>query len=220
MSNILELNNITKAYGKGEAAFVVLNDISLNVKEGEIVALVGPSGCGKSTLLNVAGLIDTKDEGEILIDGENVGNFSDSKYTKIRRDKIGFVYQFHHLLPEFTALENIIMPDIIAGKKRSDVEKAAHELLELVGMPDKANSLPQELSGGEQQRVAILRAIAHSPKLILADEPTGNLDPHTSEVVFDLMIDIIKKQNLAALIVTHNHDLAKRMDRIIQFEEL
>lgn len=212
---MLELNNIKKSYKQGKTPLVVLDDVSINIKKGEVVALVGASGCGKSTLLHIAGLLDNEDAGDVVVDGKATAKMSDREKTQIRRNTIGYVYQFHHLLPEFSALENIVLPQLLNGVSGKDAEARGYELLELLGLTNRAKHRPAELSGGEQQRVAMLRALANKPKILLADEPTGNLDPKTSDIVFDLLVNLVKKEGLTALVATHNIDLAKKMDRVI-----
>lgn len=216
---VLALHGVRKGYGKGESRVEVLRGASLEVFAGEAVALVAPSGSGKSTLLHVAGLLEEPDDGLIEIDGDDCRALSDAGRTQRRRDTIGFVYQFHHLLPELTAAENLVMPQLIRGQPRATAHERAHQLLEYVGVAHRAVHRPSEMSGGEQQRVAIARAVANAPRLILADEPTGNLDPKTSDHVFSAMIRLVKTSGLAALIATHNLDLARRMDRAITLDE-
>jgi lipoprotein-releasing system ATP-binding protein len=197
----------------------VLRGANLTVRSGEIVALVAPSGAGKSTLLHVAGLLDRPDDGSVLIDGRDAGSLPDAARTAIRRDTIGFVYQFHHLLAEFSALENVVLPQMIAGRSRRVADDRAQTLLRAFGLGARLGHLPGKLSGGEQQRVAIGRALANGPKLLLADEPTGNLDVATAEAVFDELLAIVRDQGLAALIATHNPELAARMDRTVTLRE-
>ncbi len=216
---ILTLNKVCHSYQEGQAGELeVLKGVDLTLKAGEIVALVGQSGTGKSTLLHIAGLLDQPTSGKIAVQGQDCNDLSDDKRTQIRRDMVGFVYQFHHLLPEFTAEENVILPQLSAGISRETSKKRAQELLIKVGLKNRLTHRPTQLSGGEQQRVAIARALANKPKLILADEPTGNLDVKTAETVFDLFLDIVRGEGSAALIATHNPDLAKRMDRTLTIE--
>jgi lipoprotein-releasing system ATP-binding protein len=215
----LELRQVTRVYQQAGRALPVLRGISLAIQPGEIVALVGPSGAGKSTLLHVAGLLDRADGGAILFEGVDCTRMNDSERTAARRGSIGFVYQFHQLLPEFSALENIVMPQMIAGVKRRDAAKRAMELLGLVGLQPRADHRPARLSGGEQQRVAILRALANQPKLLLGDEPTGNLDHSTADEVTAVLLDLVRHHGLSALIATHNLELARRMDRILTLQD-
>jgi lipoprotein-releasing system ATP-binding protein len=216
--SILRAQSLSKSYVQAEGEpLVVLNDFSCEVKAGEIVALVGPSGSGKSTLLHILGLLDQADSGALHIHDQDVSRASEAERTKTRRGDIGFVYQFHHLLPEFSAIENIMLPQIINDIPRADATVRANELLTRLGLAHRVNHRPAKLSGGEQQRVAIARALANKPKLLLADEPTGNLDPETAEGVFTLLTEVVRKAGVGALIATHNMDLAKRMDRIIHF---
>lgn len=218
MSNpVLELNGLTKAYRGGE--IVVLRGADLVLQPGEVVALVAPSGAGKSTLLHIAGLLDTPDAGSVRLGGRDMGGLGDKARTEARRRDIGFVYQFHHLLPEFTAAENLVLPQLANGVARSVADAKALELLESVGIGPRANHRPAALSGGEQQRVAICRALANGPKLLLADEPTGNLDPQTSDIVFDALMGLVRETGLSALIATHNHALAARMDRVLHMKD-
>ena len=210
---------MTRTYRGDAGELPVLRGADLTVRAGEIVALVAPSGAGKSTLLHVAGLLDRPDGGSVLIDGQNAGNLPDPARTAIRRDTIGFVYQFHHLLPEFTALENVVLPQMIAGRPRRVAEDRARALLTAFGLASRLGHLPGKLSGGEQQRVAIGRALANAPKLLLADEPTGNLDVATAEAVFQQLLGIVRDHGLAALIATHNPDLAARMDRTVTLRD-
>lgn len=215
----LRLDGIRKAFAQGGRTLNVLAGVDFRVEHGEIVALVGPSGAGKSTLLHVAGLLEAPDSGEIFVAGNQASKLSDDARTTLRRQTIGFVYQYHHLLPEFSALENVLLPQMIAGKARRHARDRAHELLGLVGLADRTGHRPAQLSGGEQQRVAIVRALANQPTILMADEPTGNLDPHTAGDVFDVLVDLVKNAGLAALIATHNYELAGRMDRTLRLEE-
>ncbi|MBM1219651.1 ABC transporter ATP-binding protein [Ponticoccus sp. SC2-23] len=216
---VLELDALTKVYNKGRPNEVtVLQGASVTVAEGEVVALVAPSGAGKSTLLHIAGLLDTPDEGLVRIAGRDMTRLSDRKRTAARRDDVGFIYQFHHLLPEFSALENIVLPQRANGVSVAEAEARAMSLLENVGIGARAAHRPAELSGGEQQRVAFCRALANSPRLLLADEPTGNLDPGTSDRVFGALMDLVRGTGLAALIATHNLELAGRMDRVVRLD--
>ena len=214
---VLELASIKKSFSKGSSNKIeVLKGVDLQLFPGEIVALVAPSGAGKSTLLQIAGLLDKPLSGKIFIDGQEIQNESDNQLTMIRRREIGFVYQFHHLLPEFSSRENIDLPQLSNGVPSKDAQRRSNELLDLVNLANRSNHRPAELSGGEQQRIAICRALANKPKIILADEPTGNLDQNTTLSVFESLLNIVKKTNLAALIATHNLDLAKRMDRVVE----
>jgi lipoprotein-releasing system ATP-binding protein len=215
---ILELSGITRTFKQGKRVLDVLKGADLKVNAGEVVALVGPSGSGKSTLLQIAGLLEQPTSGDIRIDGQSCVGLGDDDRTKIRRYKIGFVYQYHHLLPEFSAIENITIPQIIASIDKSTARSRARELLEWMGLTERGNHRPGQLSGGEQQRVAIARALAASPRVLLADEPTGNLDPATAEDVFGVLMHLARGAGLAALVATHNPDLAKRMDRIVRVE--
>lgn len=209
----MELKNIRRSYGKKENVLDVLTDVNLTLHAGEIVALVGPSGSGKSTLLHIAGLLDTPSAGHIIVNGTDVSRATDKQRTFIRRKAIGFVYQSHLLLPDFNALENVMLPQLIAGSSVKEAKERATLLLEQVGLRDRLLHRSGELSGGEQQRVAIARALANQPSLLLADEPTGNLDPKTSETVFEGLLNIVRQTGLSALIATHNPDLAQQMDR-------
>lgn len=211
----LNLTSVHRHYGDGEKALQVLDAVELSVASGELVALVAPSGAGKSTLLHVSGLLERPQQGEVEICGQATSHLSDRARTQMRRLSIGYVYQFHHLLPEFTALENVNMPQLIAGVGQGEADRRSMELLEGLGIAERASHRPAELSGGEQQRVAIARATANDPRVILADEPTGNLDPATSDRVFDALAILIREKGAAALIATHNHDLARRADRVV-----
>ncbi|HWA69068.1 MAG TPA: ABC transporter ATP-binding protein [Rhizomicrobium sp.] len=215
MSEILRLEAITRRYKEGEGQLEVFSGLSMSLTAGEIVALVGPSGAGKSSLLHIAGLLEAPTSGEITIEGAATSKLGDQDKTRIRRDTIGFVYQAHHLLPEFDALENVILPQMIAGVGRAEAGVEAARLLTVMGLGKRLTHRPAQLSGGEQQRVAIARALANKPKILLADEPTGNLDPRTSGGVFDALIAITRAEGLAALIATHNFELASRMDRAL-----
>lgn len=219
MSEALALRAIVRRFGDGEQALTVLNEAALSVARGEIVALLGPSGSGKSTLLQIAGLLEPPTSGSVMIDGAEAGALGDSERTALRRHKIGFVYQFHHLLPEFSALENVVLPQMIAGTGRGEARERGADLLGAVGLSQRLSHRPSQLSGGEQQRVAIARALANKPALLIADEPTGNLDPHTAEDVFALFLSMARRENMAALVATHNLDLARRMDRVLHLRE-
>ena len=215
MSEVLRLENITRRFKEGEGQLEVFSGLDLSLQAGEIVALVGQSGAGKSSLLHIAGLLEAPTSGEIHIEGIAASRLPDAERTRIRRDQIGFVYQAHHLLPEFDALENVVLPQMIAGKSRAEAQTEATRLLTVMGLGQRLSHRPSQLSGGEQQRVAIARALANRPRILLADEPTGNLDPRTSGGVFDALIKITRAEGLAALIATHNFELAARMDRAL-----
>ncbi|MEM8981073.1 MAG: ABC transporter ATP-binding protein [Pseudomonadota bacterium] len=219
MNDVLRLEGISKFYNKGLANEVwVLKEANVAVRAGELVALVAPSGSGKSTLLHIAGLLDVADGGAVHVMGTNASNLSDRKRTTMRRANIGFVYQFHHLLPEFSALENIALPQRANGASQAEADKRAKELLRRVGLDARAGHRPAALSGGEQQRVALCRALANAPALLLADEPTGNLDPATSDAVFEMLVTLARETGLAALIATHNLELAAKMDRVVRLD--
>lgn len=219
MSDVLTLEKIEKIYNPGEPGEVaVLKGANITIAPGEVVALVAPSGAGKSTLLHIAGLLDTPSTGRVSIGGEDVTDLGDRRRTALRRSKIGFIYQFHHLLPEFTAAENIILPQLANGASQGTAKERAAMLLDRVGVAHRATHRPAELSGGEQQRVAFCRALANAPELLLADEPTGNLDPETSDRVFGALMDLVRETGLSALIATHNHELAARMDRVVHLD--
>ena len=215
----LELRSVRKVFHQGNTRLVVLDSVDLALAPGEIVALVGPSGAGKSTLLHVAGLLERPDGGAVIIGGRDCGGLGDEARTQLRRRALGFVYQFHHLLPEFSALENVMLPQMIAGAARRQARDKAGELLARVGLTERASHRPARLSGGEQQRVAIVRALANDPQILLADEPTGNLDHATAEGVIEALIEIVRARRVAALIATHNLELAGRLDRIVQLED-
>ena len=217
--SVLALKGVRRSFDQGAARLEVLRGVSLAVRPGELVALVGPSGCGKSTLLHIAGLLEQANSGEIWIAGKDGATLSDDQRSALRRDSLGFVYQYHHLLREFSALENIAVPQMIAGRSRAEAGKRAQELLGQVGLAARAGHRPAELSGGEQQRVAIARALANKPRLLLADEPTGNLDEHTADEVFGLLLRLVRGAGLGALIATHNAALAARMDRRLTLHE-
>jgi lipoprotein-releasing system ATP-binding protein len=219
MNEVLRLEDITRRYREGEGQLEVFSGLSLAVKPGEIVALVGPSGAGKSSLLHIAGLLEAPTSGEIYIEGAAVSRLPDAERTRIRRTSIGFVYQAHHLLPEFDALENVVLPQMIAGHSRAEAAKEATRLLTVLGLGQRLTHRPSQLSGGEQQRVAVARALANGPRLLLADEPTGNLDPRTSGGVFDALIAVTRSQGVGALIATHNYELAARMDRVLSLHQ-
>ena len=217
MSDVLELVGIGKTYAKdGPAPVTVLRDLDLRLGRGEVVALVAPSGAGKSTLLHIAGLLDTPDTGRVLLAGRDMTGMGDRARTEARRRELGFVYQFHHLLPEFSAAENIVLPQLANGVAARAARARAADLLERVGLSHRADHRPAQMSGGEQQRVAFCRALANAPALLLADEPTGNLDPETSDRVFAVLMSLVRETGLSALIATHNHALAAQMDRVIR----
>jgi lipoprotein-releasing system ATP-binding protein len=216
---VLELSGIERHYGQGETRISILKDANLKLHRGEIVALVAPSGTGKSTLLHVAGLLEHPDGGDVMLNGNACNGLSDDRRTAMRRSDIGFVYQFHHLLPEFSAAENIMMPQMIAGLSRKEARARASALLDYMRIGHRGEHRPAELSGGEQQRVAIARAVANAPLVLLADEPTGNLDPATAHYVFDALEALVRQSGLAAVIATHNHELAARMDRRVTLND-
>jgi lipoprotein-releasing system ATP-binding protein len=219
MSDALALEGIERTFVQGAARLRVLAGANFSVQAGEVVALVGPSGAGKSTLLHIAGLLERPDAGEVRILGTPCARLGDQARTELRRKTLGFVYQFHHLLPEFSALENVVIPQMIAGVARRVATKRAHDLLGLVGLTERERHRPARLSGGEQQRVAMARALANAPKVLLADEPTGNLDQTTAGQVFDMLMTVVRGQGVAALIATHNLDLAARMDRALRLAD-
>jgi lipoprotein-releasing system ATP-binding protein len=215
----LVLSGVCRAFREGEGQLEILRDANLALNPGELVALVAPSGAGKSTLLHIAGLLERPDSGEVLIGGVACEGLADAERTRMRRLSLGFVYQFHHLLPEFTALENLMMPQLIRGLDKREARERASQLLDYMRLGPRADHRPSELSGGEQQRVAIARAVANAPRVLLADEPTGNLDPVTSAYVFDALVALVRASGLAALIATHNMELASRMDRRITLRD-
>jgi lipoprotein-releasing system ATP-binding protein len=215
----LTLDRVERRYGRGETTVEVLTGASLELSPGQSVALVAPSGAGKSTLLHLAGLLERPNAGEVMIGGAATSTMSDDRRTALRRTEIGFVYQFHHLLPEFSALENLVLPQMIAGLSRAKASARARELLSYLGLAQRESHRPAELSGGEQQRVAIARAVANGPRVLLADEPTGNLDPKTADHVFGTLASLVKASGLAALVATHNMDLAARMDRRVTIRD-
>ena len=216
----LRLVKVARIYAEGTGTTLeVFSDVSLALKQGEVVALVGQSGAGKSSLLHMAGLLEAPSSGDVIIGGADAASLPDAERTRLRRDTIGFVYQAHHLLPEFSALENVILPQLIAGKSKSVADAEARRLLDLMGLSQRLTHRPAQLSGGEQQRVAIARALANHPRVLLADEPTGNLDPRTAGGVFDALIRIVREEGTAALVATHNVELAARMDRTLVLHE-
>ncbi len=215
----LFLSRVARWYPQREGRLEILKSVDFAVWPGEIVALVAPSGTGKSTLLHVAGLLERPDDGEVYVGGEPTAHMDDAGRTRLRREEIGFVYQFHHLLPEFSALENVVMPQIIRGLRKAEARERARELLAFLGLADRLSHRPAELSGGEQQRVALARAVANAPRVLLADEPTGNLDPQTSAHVFQTLVSLVRASGLAAVIATHNHELARRMDRCVSIRD-
>ncbi len=220
MSDALTLDGIEKVYNRSKPSeVVVLRGATLTVARGEVVALVAPSGAGKSTLLHIAGLLDTADAGQVRHGGQDMTGLNDRDRTAARRADVGFIYQFHHLLPEFSALENIVLPQLANGVSARAAEVRARDLLARVGVAARAGHRPAQLSGGEQQRVAFCRALANAPKLLLADEPTGNLDPATSDQVFGALMELVRETGLSALIATHNMDLAARMDRVVRLDQ-
>ena len=216
---VLRLTGVGRRYHQGERELVILDDANFELRKGEMVALVAPSGAGKSTLLHTAGLLEHPDSGEVTVNGRASSGLSDDDRTAMRRSDIGFVYQFHHLLPEFTALENIMVPQLIKGLSNADAEARGRQLLDYMKIGHRADHRPAELSGGEQQRVAIARAVANAPLVLLADEPTGNLDPVTASYVFEALEALVRQSGLAAMIATHNHELAKRMDRRVTLKD-
>jgi lipoprotein-releasing system ATP-binding protein len=215
----LWLHEVSRAYRQGETPLVILDRAELALWPGQSVALVAPSGAGKSTLLHIAGLLEKPDAGDVFVNGVSTAGMDDRARAAARRVDIGFVYQFHHLLPEFTALENVVLPQMIAGLPRAEAKTRATQLLEYLGLGHRLGHRPAELSGGEQQRVAIARAVANGPRVLLADEPTGNLDPRTADQVFTALTDLVRASNLAALIVTHNMEIAARMDRRVTLRD-
>jgi lipoprotein-releasing system ATP-binding protein len=218
-ASVLKLDKVARRYAQGQATLEVFRNVGMTLRPGELVALVGPSGAGKSSLLHMAGLLEAPSEGEIYLDGMAASRLPDRERTRLRRDMIGFVYQAHHLLPEFSALENVMIPQRIAGKSRAEAHAEALRLLTLVGLAERLEHQPSQLSGGEQQRVAIVRALANHPRLLLADEPTGNLDPRTAQGVFEALAGLVRSEGLAALVATHNLELAARMDRALVLHE-
>lgn len=216
---ILELSQITRVFDQGGERLGVLRGCDLTIHAGELVALVGPSGAGKSTLLHIAGLLEQPSGGVVVLGGKNASRANDTERTALRRKYVGFVYQFHHLLPEFSARENIILPQMIGGTGKTEAGQRADELLEMIGLSSRADHRPARLSGGEQQRVAIARALANNPRLLIADEPTGNLDLHTAEHVFAMLQNLARHHGLGMLMATHNLDLAQRMDRVLEMRE-
>jgi len=218
-SALIELKGVERHYVQGQRKLTVLSGADFTLHSGEMVALVAPSGAGKSTLLHLAGLLERPDAGDVILNGRACGRLSDDERTAIRRNDIGFVYQFHHLLPEFSALENIVVPQLVKGLGRKEADQRAVQLLDYMKIGKRAEHRPSELSGGEQQRVAIARAVANAPLALLADEPTGNLDPGTASYVFEALEALVRQSGLSALIATHNHDLAARMDRRVTLAE-
>lgn len=219
MNKVLQLKDIRHGFRQGGHKLEILRGVNLSIGQGEIVALLGPSGCGKTTLLQIAGLLENPRDGEVLIHGRKANGASDKVRTELRRTQIGFVYQFHHLLPDFTALENLLLPQYIADANKREAKHHALSLLKSVGLEKRAEHYPSQMSGGEQQRVAIARALVNKPSLLLADEPTGNLDPKTAESVFQMMLETIRSLKIGALVVTHNEELAHRMDRILHLKD-
>ena len=218
MIDVLKLEDIRKTFFQGRTSLVVLNKANLKIQGGEMVGLIGPSGSGKSTLLQIAGLLENAEEGRVSILGVPMNKLDDNSRTKARGTDIGFVYQYHHLLAEFTALENIVLPQLISGKSKTQANNVANKLLASMQLSDRSTHRPARLSGGEQQRVAVARALANGPRLLLADEPTGNLDHESAEQVFNLLVELVKKNGVAALIATHNPELAGKMDRVLRLE--
>ena len=215
----LRLDRVTRIFKQAGRELTVFRDVSLTLKPGEIVALVGQSGAGKSSLLHIAGLLEAPSSGEVYVEGEAASRLPEGRRTEIRRKALGFVYQAHHLLPEFSAEENVAMPQRIAGVARPEAAAAARRLLTLVGLSERLDHRPAQLSGGEQQRVAIARSLANRPRVLLADEPTGNLDPRTADGVFEMLIGLVRSEGLSALIATHNYELSKKMDRTLLLDK-
>ncbi|CAN7358859.1 MULTISPECIES: ABC transporter ATP-binding protein [unclassified Phenylobacterium] len=216
---VLSIRGLRRTYKSGDKTLTVLNGADVDVRPGEIVGLIGPSGSGKSSLLHAAGLLEHPDEGRIVIEGRDCSDLSDRQRTRVRLATIGFVYQAHHLLAEFTALDNVALPQMIAGRSRKAARERARDLLASLGLAERVDHQPAQMSGGEQQRVAIARALANSPKLLLADEPTGNLDPNTSAAVFDSLYALARQEGVAALVATHNLELARHMDRVLALKD-
>lgn len=216
---LFQLVGVARRFPQGRTTLEVLRGVDMTLEPGELVALVGPSGAGKSTLLHIAGLLERPDGGEVLLDGKACSGLDDGARTTIRRLQMGFVYQYHHLLPEFSAVENVTLPQLIAGRRSEAAKQRSRDLLERLGLGKRLQHRPGQLSGGEQQRVAIARALANAPRLLLADEPTGNLDPHTAGEVFDMLLGLAREVQLAAVIATHNPQLAARMDRRVELRE-
>ena len=216
---VLSIRGLRRTYRSGDKTLTVLNGVDLDVRPGEIVGLIGPSGSGKSSLLHAAGLLEHPDAGQIIVEGRDCSNLSDRQRTRVRLATIGFVYQAHHLLAEFTALDNVALPQMIAGRSRKAARARARDLLASLGLAERVDHQPAQMSGGEQQRVAIARALANSPRLLLADEPTGNLDPQTSAAVFDSLYALARQEGVAALVATHNLELAKHMDRVLALKD-
>ncbi|CAN7347830.1 ABC transporter ATP-binding protein [Phenylobacterium sp. LjRoot164] len=216
---MLSIRGLRRTYKSGDKTLTVLNGADVDVRPGEIVGLIGPSGSGKSSLLHAAGLLEHPDEGRIVIEGRDCSDLSDRQRTRVRLATIGFVYQAHHLLAEFTALDNVALPQMIAGRSRKAARERARDLLASLGLAERVDHQPAQMSGGEQQRVAIARALANSPKLLLADEPTGNLDPNTSAAVFDSLYALARQEGVAALVATHNLELARHMDRVLALKD-
>ena len=219
MNSPLALTGIKRTFVQGDRRLEVLRGVSLELRAGEIVALVGQSGSGKSTMLHIAGLLERPDGGDVVVDGKGAGGLGDQQRTILRRNFLGFVYQYHHLLPEFSALENVMLPQMLNGLSRSEARRRAADLLAMVQLKDRADHRPGRLSGGEQQRVAIARAVANAPRVLLADEPTGNLDSETAEIVFRQLMALVRETGMAALIATHNPELAGRMDRTLHLKD-
>jgi lipoprotein-releasing system ATP-binding protein len=216
---VLRLEHLERGFTQGDRRIDVLKEASAAFYPGETVALLGPSGAGKSTLLHIAGLLERPDSGAVLLNGIDCGKLSDNERTRVRRMEVGFVYQFHHLLPEFSALENVMLPQLILGRTKSEAEARAKGLLGMLGLKNRWDHRPAELSGGEQQRVAIARAVANQPKVLLADEPTGNLDPNTAERVFEELLRLVNEEGVVAVVATHNLELAARMDRTLRLAD-
>ena len=217
---VLRLENITKSYKQNEGFLEIIRDSSLFVKQSETVSFVGPSGCGKTTLLQICGLLDTPTSGDVFINNQKIGDMTDFEKTNIRKNNIGFIFQFHHLLPEFSIIENVMLPALVKNNtNKKIIIQRAKDILDDLGLASKINNRPHQLSGGERQRVAIARAIINNPSIILADEPTGNLDPENSEIVFNLLLNIVHNYNSSLLMVTHNIELAKKLDRAITIKD-
>lgn len=219
MSDVLVANQLSRSFDEAERKLVIINDLNLSVASGERLAIIGSSGSGKSTLLNLLAGLDTPSKGEVIIDGESISQLSENRRAELRNSRLGFVFQFHHLLPEFSALENVAIPQLLAGVSVQAAHQRATYLLDQVGLLSRAQHKPAKLSGGERQRVAIARALANTPACVLMDEPTGNLDPHTAQDVEHYLLKLNQEQGVAQIVVTHDHELAKRMDRILELKE-